>query len=263
MFPSLIKHWQLIMQMTRREVVGRYKGSFLGMAWSFFNPILMLLVYTFVFSVVFKSRWSGTPETDHANFAVVLFTGLIVFNLFSECVGKAPSLVTANVNYVKKVVFPLQILPVVSLLAALFHMCISLLVLFIAMAALHVNFHITILAFPLLLAPLMLTILGISWVLASLGVFVRDVTQTISILISILMFLSPIFYPAASLPAQVQVFVLSNPLAFLIEESRQVLLFGAWPNWSELVLHFIGGTLCAVLGFHWFQKTRKGFADVI
>ncbi|SDC66495.1 ABC transporter permease [Paraburkholderia lycopersici] len=259
----LIKHRQLILQMTRREVVGRYKGSFLGLAWSLFNPILMLTVYTFVFSVVFKSRWAGTPENDHASFAVILFTGLIIFNLFSECIGRAPALITGNVNYVKKVVFPIEILPAVSVLAAMFHMGVSLVVLIAAMIALGTPFHATMVAFPLLLVPLVLGVLGASWILASLGVFVRDVSQTIGILISVLMFLSPIFYPVASLPQRLQPLVLANPLAFIIEQARQVLLFGAWPNWTGLAAHCALAALCALVGFWWFQKTRKGFADVL
>lgn len=244
--------------------MGRYKGSFLGLAWSLFNPILMLTVYTFVFSVIFKSRWgNNSADVGHADFAIILFTGLIVFNLFSECINRATCLITSNVNFVKKVVFPIEILPIVNLLAALFHASISLVVLFIAILVFKHQLHFTVLLLPIIIIPLMLSILGISWVLASLGVFVRDVPQTISILVTILMFLSPVFYPIAALPVSFQKIVMLNPLAFMIEEARKVVFWGTEPNWSMLAINMVVGIILCIAGFTFFQKTKKGFADVI
>lgn len=259
----LIQKRDLIWQMSKRDVIGRYKGSFLGLAWSLFNPILMLTVYTFVFSVIFKSRWGSDANEGYADFAIILFTGLIVFNLFSECINKSTCLITSNVNYVKKVVFPLEILPVVSLLAALFHAAISLIVLFIAILVFKQQLHLTIILLPLIIIPLILSILGFSWVLASLGVFIRDVPQTISLIVTILMFLSPVFYPLSALPVSFQKIVMLNPLAFMIEEARKVVYFGTEPNWLMLGINMVIGLIVCLAGFVFFQKTKKGFADVL
>lgn len=259
----LIQKRDLIWQMSKRDVIGRYKGSFLGLAWSLFNPILMLTVYTFVFSVIFKSRWGNDTNEGYADFAIVLFTGLIVFNLFSECINKSACLIISNVNYVKKVVFPIEILPVVSLLAALFHAAISLIVLFIAILVFKQQLHLTVILLPLIIIPLILSILGLSWILASLGVFIRDVPQTISLIVTILMFLSPVFYPLSALPVFFQKIVMLNPLAFMIEEARKVVYFGTEPNWLMLVVNIAIGLIVCLAGFVFFQKTKTGFADVL
>src|SRR5471032_2713536 len=178
---SLWHYRQLIMEMTRREVIGRYRGSVMGLAWSFFNPVLMLAVYTFVFSEVFQSRWVG-QDTGKGGFAILLFVGMIVHGLFAECANRAPTLVMANSNYVKKVVFPLEILPVITLGSALFHSCISLVVLLGAQFLILGQLHWTALLFPLILVPLILATLGVSWFLASLGVYLRVVGHVIPVL---------------------------------------------------------------------------------
>ena len=252
----------LIWQMTKREVVGRYRGSILGLFWSFFSPVLMLTIYTFVFSVVFKARW-GTGGESRFEFALILFAGLIVFNLFAECITRAPSLIVGNVSYVKKVVFPLEILPLVSMGAALFHGFVSLGVLLIAYVLASASLHWTIIFVPLVILPLLLITIGLSWFLASFGVFVRDVAQTIGLLVTVLMFLSPIFYPLSSLPTKYHTFIYMNPLTFIIEQMRDVLIWGKLPSWSGLCLVILVGMLIAWLGLVWFQKTRKGFADVL
>lgn len=252
----------LIWQLTKREVVGRYRGSLLGLIWSFFNPVLMLTIYTFVFSVVFKARWGNGGESRF-EFALILFAGLIVFNLFTECVSRAPSLILGNVNYVKKVVFPLEILSIVTLGAALFHGVVSLGVLLIFYVLAAASLHWTIIFAPLVVLPLLLTTLGISWFLASLGVFVRDVAQSIGLLMTVLMFISPIFYPVSALPSDYQAIVYMNPLTFIIEQMRDVLIWGKLPSWSGLCVMMLVSMLVAWLGLVWFQKTRKGFADVL
>ncbi|MGK3126781.1 ABC transporter permease [Candidatus Pantoea formicae] len=263
MLNSFGRHKGLIWQMTKREVTGRYKGSFLGLAWSLFNPLMMLTVYTFVFSVVFKTRWGTDPNAGKADFAIVLFIGLIIFNLFSECIGRAPSLITANVNYVKKVVFPLEILSFVNFFAALFHALISFSVLLVAIVIFKQHVHLTIILLPIIILPLMLAILGLSWVLAALGVFIRDIAQTIGIIISVLMFMSPVFYPIAALPESFQKIILLNPLAYMIEEARKVVFWGVLPNWTMLSVNLVIGSCICLLGFAFFQKVRKGFADVL
>ena len=261
---SLWQNRSLIAQMSKREVVGRYKGSILGLAWSFFNPVFMLVVYTFVFSEIFKSRWGGVGvEESKTQFAIVLFVGMIVLGLFSEVVNRAPTLVLANVNYVKKVVFPLEILPLIVMGAALFHAMISLAVLLSAFFLLNGYLHWTALLLPLVLMPLLILIMGLAWILASLGVFLRDVGQFVTILTTVLTFLSPIFYPVSAVPEAARVFIMANPLTFIIEQSREVLLWGHLPDWSGLGLYTLVALVFAWAGFVWFQKTRKGFADVL
>lgn len=260
---SLWRNRQLIMQMTKREVVGRYKGSAMGLAWSFFNPVFMLTVYTFVFSVVFKARWGVDGEDSKTLFAVVLFVGMIVHGLFAEVLNRAPSLILSNVNYVKKVVFPLEILPVISMAAALFHSMISLCVLLIAFVVFNGYMHWTVIFIPLILLPFVIFTLGLAWMLASIGVFLRDVGQVIGMVTTVMMFLAPVFYPVTAVPEQFRHWLLANPLTFIIEQAREVLIWGHIPNWIGLGIYTVAATLVAWVGYMLFQKTRKGFADVL
>ena len=261
---SLWKNHQLISQMTKREVIGRYKGSTMGLAWSFFNPVFMLVVYTFVFSEIFKSRWGGNGgDESKTQFAVLLFVGMIVFTLFSEVLNRAPVLILSNINYVKKVVFPLEILPVISMGAALFHSLISVGVLLAAFVLFNGYLHWTVILVPLVFLPLVFLALGLSWILASLGVFLRDVGQTIGIVTSVLMFLSPVFYPISAVPERFRPFIMANPLTFIIEQAREVLVWGHTPDWAGLGAYTLAATVIAWGGFAWFQNTRKGFADVL
>jgi lipopolysaccharide transport system permease protein len=261
---SLWRNRQLIIQMTKREVVGRYKGSAFGLAWSFFNPVLMLVVYTFVFSEIFQSRWGGVGgDGSKTQFAVVLFVGMIVLNLFNEVINRAPGLILSNVNYVKKVVFPIEVLPIITMGAALFHSLISLGVLLAAFALFNDYLHWTAVLIPIVLLPIVILTLGLSWLLASLGVFLRDVGQTIGIITTVLMFLSPVFYPITAVPERFRPFIMANPLTFIIEQAREVLIWGHLPNWMGLGIYTIAATMVIWLGFAWFQKTRKGFADVL
>lgn len=263
MITSLWRNRQLIWQMTRREVASRYRGSLLGLAWSFVNPLLMLLVYTFVFSVVFKSRWGVNVGESKADFAIILFAGMIVFGFFAEIVNRAPGLIISNVNYVKRVVFPLEILPWVSLGSVLFHSLVSLIVLLFLQLIVNLSLPWTILFFPLVLLPLIFACLGLAWFLAALGVFVRDVGQITSVITTVFMFLSAVFYPLTALPEKYQGWLRLNPLVLIISESRNVLIFGNLPNWPSLGVALLEGIGMAVTGFWWFQKMRKGFADVI
>lgn len=258
---SLWRNRQLIIQMTKREVVGRYKGSAMGLAWSFFNPVFMLVVYTFVFSIIFKSRWGG--DESRTLFAVVLFVGMIVLGLFSEVLNRAPSLILNNVNYVKKVIFPLEILPVIAMGAALFHTFISLSVLLVAFVIFNGFLHWTIIFAPLIFIPLIIVTLGLAWMLAAVGVFLRDVGQTISIITTVLMFLSPVFYPITAVPEKFRPFIMANPLTFIIEQAREVLIWGHLPNWIGLGIYTVAAIVIAWSGYALFQKTRKGFADVL
>ncbi|MFM0285991.1 ABC transporter permease [Paraburkholderia megapolitana] len=262
---SLVKNRRLVLDLARRDAVGRYKGSFLGILWSLLTPLLMLSIYTFVFSSVFKSRWggAGAQTASKGEFAVVLFAGMIMFNLFSECISRAPTLILSHANFVKKIVFPLEVLPCVTLLSALFHLCVSVFILLLAEWFIVGTVPLTALLLPIVLAPLCVLILGISWILAATGVYLRDIGQTIGILITALMFLSPVFFPVSSLPERFRTFVYLNPMTYPIEQSRDVLVWGQSVDWARWGLYSAIAVVVAWLGFAWFQKTRRGFADVI
>lgn len=254
---------QLLYQMTKREILGRYKGSVMGLLWSFLNPLFLLAVFTFVFSVVFKARWGLGEDETKIQFAIVLFAGLIVHGLFSEVLNRAPGLILSNVNFVKKVVFPLEILPGIVMGAALFHSLVSVCVLLGVFLVIKGFLHWTILFAPIVLLPLVVFTLGIAWLLASLGVFLRDVGQTINIVTMVMMFLSPVFYPITALPEVYRPWILCNPLTFIIEQTREVLVWGHQPNWIGLAIYGLISIVIAWLGYSWFQQTRKGFADVL
>lgn len=262
LFASAWRNRGLIRNLIKREVIGRYRGSMLGILWSFFNPVFMLTVYTFVFSMVFKARWNGGVDSK-SDFALLLFAGLIVFNLFAECFNRAPSLVLANANYVKKVVFPLEILPWVSVGSALFHTLISIAVWSLFYVLTAGMPQLSLLLFPLVLLPLALLTLGVSWALAALGVYLRDVAQLAGLLTTVLMFLSPIFYPLEALPEQYRPWLELNPLAPAIAHMRDVLYWGTVPGLLGYGVYLLVCGAVAWLGFAWFQKTRKGFADVL
>lgn len=258
---SLVKNRHLILQMVRREILGRYKGSIMGLTWSLLTPVLMLIVYTFVFSVVFKSRWGGSESKTL--FAMVVFVGIVVLNLFNEVINRSPSLILSNANYVKKVVFPIEILPVVTLGAALFHCLINFGVLFTAYAIINGYIQWTVMFIPIVLFPLILIILGLSWGLAALGVYLRDVNQTIGIITMMFMFLSPVFYPITAVPDTFQPYIMANPLSFVIEQIRELVILGNLPNWYGLLIYSSISVLLLWLGYAFFQKTRNGFADVV
>ena len=260
---SLWRNRQLIVQMTKREVVGRYRGSVLGIAWSFFNPLLMLTIYTLVFSVIFKSHWGVNTDETKTQFAIVLFVGMIVHSLFADVINRAPGLITSNVNFVKKVVFPLDILTSVAIGVALFHGLVSLGVLLIAFLLFNGYLNWTAIFIPLVLLPLIILTLGFAWMLASLGVFLRDLGQTTGIITMVMFFLSPIFYPVTALPVALRPWIMANPLTFIIEQAREVLIWGHLPNWMGLGIYTLAATAVAWAGYIWFQKTRKGFADVL
>lgn len=263
MFSNLWLYKRLIIKMTHREIIGRYKGSVIGLAWSFFNPLLMLAVYTFVFSVVFKAKWNSDLEGGKGEFAVILFAGMIVFNIFSECFIRSPTLMIANANYVKKIVFPLEVLPWIVLGNALFHATISLIVLLIAEFVVLGYIPWTVFMLPIVIFPFVIGLAGLSWFLASSGVFIRDLGQLVGVFTTVLMFTSPLFFPLSALPESLQPWLMLNPLAYFIEEVRAVIIFGYYPEWGNLTIAYIASVLVAFLGYMWFQKTRKGFADVL
>ena len=256
------KNRYLIGQMIKREVLERYKGSIFGLIWSFMHPLLMLLVYMFVFGIVFKMRWGIEQESD-VQFAIVLFAGLIVHALFSECLTRAPSLILSNAHFVKKVVFPLEVLTIVSMGTALFHMIVSLGILLVFFFVANFLINWTIVFLPVILLPLVLMALGVSWFISSLSVFMRDVTQVVGILSTVLLFLSPIFYPLSAVPEVLRTYLYLNPLTVIIEQVRKVVIWGTLPDWGPLAVHFVVSLTVMWIGYWWFNRTRKAFADVI
>ena len=262
MLRSIVRNRQLIYQMAKRDVIGRYRGSVFGLAWSFFNPLIMLAVYTFVFSVVFQSRWN-TATDSQSEFALALFIGMIVHGLLAECVGRAPSIILSHVSYVKKVVFPLEILPWVAMIATLFHSLISIGVWGVFYAVANQTLQWTVVFLPLVLLPLVFFTMGLTWILAALGVYLRDIGQMTGVFTTILMFLSPVFYSADRLPENFKTLMYLNPLTFIIEQARDVSMWGKIPDWEGLGIAVLVSLIAAWLGFVVFQRTRQGFADVL
>jgi lipopolysaccharide transport system permease protein len=258
----LVQEGNLIGQLARREIASRYRGSMLGILWAVVNPLFLLGVYTFVFGQIFRLRWNvGTEST--ADFAVLVFAGMIVHGFVAECLGRAPGLVVANPNYVKKVVFPLATLVWPAVLAALFQFAVNFAVLLAFLPFSSAGLHATIVVGPLVILPLVLVTLGACWFLAAVGVYLRDIGQTVGLLVTLLLFLSPVFYPLSAVPAAFRPLVQANPLTFIIEQFRRVVVEGAWPDWIALAGYAVGGLVVAWAGLFWFERSRKGFADVL
>lgn len=252
----------LLRQLTWREIEARYRGSLLGVLWSVLTPLFMLAVFTFVFAVVLKTRW-GATDASTLDFALIIFAGLTTFSLFSEVINRAPTLVTMQPNLVKKVVFPVELLPVVAFGSALFQATVAMVLLVCFQMAFGSGFHMAALLLPALLLPLSLFTLGLAWFLAALGVYVRDVGLMVQPIVLALMFLSPVFYPSTSLPEWFRPFAANNPLAYSIETVRDAVIFGTVPHLFYWLITLAAGIVTAALGFAFFQKTRKGFADVL
>ena len=254
---------ELWFRLTEREILGRYRGSALGILWSFINPLAMLAVYTFVFSQVFRARWGSLEESGPLGFAINLFAGLIVYNVFSECLSRAPNLICMNPNYVKKVIFPLETLGSVAVGNASFHALTSLIILLIfELIAMH-SIPITIFWLPLVWLPLILITMSGTWLFSAAGVFLRDIGQLINVALSMLMFLSPIFFPISALPEKWQPLLKINPLAVIIEQTRRTAVEGMNPEPLYLTIGIPMSMIICEIGFRIFQKSKKAFADVL
>lgn len=260
---SLWKNRSLAYALTVREIQARYRGSIAGPLWYVIQNLCLLVIYSFVFGEVFKFRWPTAGGESGGHFATSLFMGLILFNVFSEAVSRAPSLILSNANYVKNVVFPIELLSVVSIGTALFNAAIGVVVLIALALVMGVPISLTILWLPLVFAPIALFSLGASWFLSAFGVYVRDTAQLVSLLVTGLMFFSPVFYPATALPEAARWLMYVNPLSIPIEEARN-LAFGAdAPHFWSLSYAIGLGVLTAYLGWVWLRATRSGFADVL
>lgn len=260
---TLVRNRGLVRQLAWQEIAGRYRSSLLGVAWMAITPLLMLSVYTFVFAVVFQARWGTAGSGDKAQFAVVLFAGLAVFTVLSECLNRAPGLIVSNANYVKRVVFPLELLPVIVLCGAVFHFMVSMLVWLVAAWILIGPPPLTAILLPVVMLPLAFGTLGASWGLAALGVYLRDVGQVVGVVVTGLLFLSPIFYPIEAVPEGARELIMLNPVGYVVEMARGVLVFGRLPNPIGFLVALLSSIFVAWAGFWLFQKTRKGFADVL
>jgi lipopolysaccharide transport system permease protein len=264
MVRNLWAHRELIWQFIKRDVIIQYKGSVLGVIWSFVTPLVMLAVYTFVFSVIFHRKWGiEIVDGSRAGFALTLFTGLIAFGVFRDCMNRSSGLIIKNRNYVKKVVFPLEILPVIVLGSILINSLFNMVIL---LTATLIFLHIlpwTLFFLPLMYLPLVLLCLGLSWFLASLGVFVRDVGQIIGVIVQILFFMTPIIYPVSASPARLQFMFYLNPLTFVVNHFRRVILWGQVPDWGDFLVITAATAVVCMLGYIWFMKSKKTFADVV
>lgn len=259
---ALTRHWSLTVELSKREILGRYRGANFGLLWSLFSPFLMLAVYTFAFGGLMRSRWPQAPG-QHESFALILFLGLIIHGFFSECIMRAPTLVVGNVNYVKKVIFPLDILPWPMTLSSLFHLITNFLVFLLLGAVFSGRVPIQALAFPLVILPLVVLALGVSWFLAAIGVYFRDIMQVVNVISAALLFTSSAIMPLQAVPEKFRFVFLSNPLTFIIDQAREVSLWGRWPDWTGLAIYGAISLLVAYGGYAFFSLTKRGFADVI
>lgn len=261
-FRPLYQHRQLLLQLTRRGILSRYRGSVLGAFWSLLTPLLMLLVYTFVFSVVFGARWDH-PGAQDANFGVILFSGMIIHALFSEPMVLSATSIRGNAQYVKKVVFPLEVLAWSTILVAAFQASVSFVVLIVFMLVTGMPLHATLLLFPIVAAPLVLLSVGVAWALSSLTVFLRDIAQLVGIAATVALFVSPVFYPVDRLPGVWQSLIYLNPISYIVDQMRKIAIYGELPDWGGLTLYALVALLVAWAGLALFQRLRPGFSDVL
>jgi lipopolysaccharide transport system permease protein len=259
---ALREHRSLTFELAKRDVLGRYRGASFGLLWSLISPFLLLCVYTFAFGTVMGGRWPQIGN-GHAHYSIILFAGMIVHGFLAECINRAPQLIVGNPNFVKRVIFPLEILPWPMVFSALFHVFMNLIVFMALRWFMDGAFSWTIILFPLVMFPLVVLALGISWFLASAGVYMRDVGQVTGVLTMALLFLSSAMMPIASVPASYRWVFIANPLTFIIDQARNVMLWGQMPDWTGLGIYLLVALVVAYLGRAWFMATRKGFADVL
>lgn len=262
MFRRIWTHRHLASLLIARNVEASFRGSLLGKAWTALVPLLRLAVYTTVLGFILRVKWPG-QHTTPLETALLYFVGLTLYDFFMESVSGAPGLMLDNVNYVKKVVFPLEILPFATLGAALVRLCVTSSIVLIFYLVIRGIPPLASIAIPLIIAPYALFVLGAVWFLSALGAYVRDLRQLMGVLALVMMYLSPIFFPLAMVPARVRPVFYANPLAFVIESVRAALFAGQWPDWPALLLYTALAWLFAALGYRWFLRVKPGFADVV
>lgn len=260
---ELWRHRELLWQFTQRNVELRHKGSHLGLVWSFLSPLLMLGLYVLVFGYIFGGSFGVLPNETRADYALGIFFGLTLFQFVAEVMGIAPTLIVANPNFVKKVVFPLEILPASAVASALFHLCISLGLALLGMVLFGTEASWSILWLPVIIFPLILLSLGIAWSFAAVGVFFRDLGQLMQFVTMALMYSSAVFFSAAKIPAGFWVVLRFNPILLAIELVRNSALWSQPMNWHHLAYLYGTGVLAFYLGHLVFRRTKAAFADVI
>lgn len=263
--PRLVwRHRGLFCQMLQRNITARYRGSVLGIIWCFAHPLMMLTVYTFVFGIIFQSRWGvGTLDDNRAAFPLIMFCGLTMFNVFSESCNAAGNLIVHQANLVKKVIFPLELLPLLSVCTAfIFGLAWFLLLSFGVFCFLDTPGW-TMLLLPLTLLPLLLLSAGLACIISALGVYLRDIPQLVAVAVHVLFFMTPILYPLSLVPERLRVFLLCNPLTTIVEESRKLFLYGMEPDYDLCLILLLVSLLVFQIGFRCFAKMKKGFADVL
>lgn len=253
----------LIKELSYRDIYSRHKGSMLGIFWALLTPVAMLLVFSFIFGEVFKAKWPGNELTSKVDFSINLFIGLSMFWFFADILSRAPTLISSVPNYVKKVIFPLEVLPIVSLISGLFHLFIYIIIIFIAVLLSKGSIHLSVLSLPLVIITTLPLLVGSSLLLGSLGVYAKDISAMIGVIINLLMFLSPVFYPLSAIPQHLQWLFELNPLTLVIESVRGAFMHGVWPEWDKLAIYFCISLFIYFLGYMVFKVTKKGFADVI
>ncbi|HEX2020101.1 MAG TPA: ABC transporter permease [Aurantimonas sp.] len=266
MFSIVWTNRVLTWRLARREIEARFRGSFLGVFWAAIMPLAMLGIYSFVFGGIFNARWVRPEQpgvlADYG-FPLVLFSGLMVFGILSEPLSRSPGLIMENVSYVKKVVFPLEVLPFVALISALINMVITLAVFLAVFLLFHGLPPATILFLPIVLLPVMLMTLGIVYLLSSLGVFLRDLKQVMPILTAALLFLAPVFYPLSVVPEAYRSLMLLNPLTLGVLFAQDVIFWGRLPDPLAWGGYLLASILVFAAGSWWFLRTKKAFADVL
>lgn len=255
------EHRGLVRSMVRRDLTSRYKGSIIGPAWAIITPAVMIVIFTVIFSGIFGARFGAAG--GHLSFALYLFCGLLPWIAFSDGVQRSTSSLTDNVNLVKRVVFPTEALPVNLALSAITQQMLGTIVVLAGALILERAIHPTILFLPVLLIPQLLATIGLGWLMASLGVFIRDMPQFNQLALTAWMYLTPIFYPENIIPPKYQWLVNLNPMAPLIRSYRRILLEGKTPDWRGLGVTLVFAIVCFVLGYWWFERTKKAFADVL
>lgn len=264
MIRNLWSHRELIRKLTVREIQQRYQGLYLGTVWSIITPIIMLIIYTFVFSVVLKVRWAANGQsTPPGHFAIILFAALIPFNMFIEVLTASPRLILGVPNLVKRTRFPLEVLSIVRLMAAFVHSIIYQVILLVFEYILLHSIPTTALLLPLAYIPLLLLALGMSWILSSIGVYIRDIAPVVEVGVRILFFITPIFYPPSLVPPAFHIILYLNPLTFIVECFRRILVWNMGLRWDMWGLVTLTTLLFAWLAYIVFIKLRKGFAEVM
>lgn len=265
-FRTLFRHRDLLWQFTRRNVEMRHRGSFLGILWAVLNPLMMLALYVFVFGYIFEGRFGVVPNESKWDYGLGIFLGLSIFHLISESIATAPTIITSNPNFVKKVVFPLEVLPASAVGAAVFHMTITVVMIIVGLLLGGRGLSISALWLPVIMLPIIALALGCAWFLAALGVFFRDIGQIVGAAVTALMFASAIFYPASRVAEKAPLawtFVRWNPLIHAVEAARDVLIWDRPFSSYKLGMLYLAGGLAAFVGYACFARSKRAFADVM